>query len=81
MEFSSQEHWSGLPCPSPGDCPDPGIEPRSPAPQADSSLTESPGNQTPMKTIKYELYVKILKMANDVQIYFSRKSVPLPWYI
>ena len=28
--FSSQEYWSGLPFPSPGDLPDPGIEPRSP---------------------------------------------------
>ena len=31
MEFSRQEHWSGLPFPSPGDIPDPGIEPGSPA--------------------------------------------------
>ena len=30
MGFSRQEYWSGLPCPSPGDLPDPGIEPRSP---------------------------------------------------
>ena len=30
-EFSRQEYWSGLPFPSPGDLPDPGIEPRSPA--------------------------------------------------
>ena len=30
MEFSRQEHWSGFPCPPPGDLPDPGIEPRSP---------------------------------------------------
>ena len=29
MGFSRQEHWSGLPCPSPGDLPDPGIEPTS----------------------------------------------------
>ena len=29
MGFSRQEHWSGLPCPSPGDLPDPGIEPES----------------------------------------------------
>ena len=34
MEFSSQEYWSGLPFPSPGDLPDPGIEPGSPALQA-----------------------------------------------
>ena len=31
MGFSRQEYWSGLPLPSPGDLPDPGIEPRSPA--------------------------------------------------
>ena len=30
QEFSRQEYWSGLPFPSPGDLPDPGIEPRSP---------------------------------------------------
>ena len=36
VEFSRQEHWSGLPFPSPGDLTDPGVEPRSPALQADS---------------------------------------------
>ena len=34
--FPRQECWSGLPCPPPGDLPDPGIEPASPASQADS---------------------------------------------
>ena len=43
MEFSGQEYWSGLSFPSPGDLPNPGIEPRSPALQADSLLTEPPG--------------------------------------
>ena len=43
MEFSRQEYWSGLPFPSPGDLPDPGIEPRSPALQADALLSEPPG--------------------------------------
>ena len=38
--FSRQEHWSVLPCSPPGDLPNPGIEPRSPALQADSLLTE-----------------------------------------
>ena len=36
MEFSRQEYWNGLPFPSPGDFPDPGIKPTSPAWQADS---------------------------------------------
>ena len=43
MGFSRQEHWSGLPCPPPGDLPDPGIEPGSAAFQADSLLSEPPG--------------------------------------
>ena len=42
MGFSKQEYWNGLPSPSPGDLPDPGIEPRSPALQADA-LTSEPG--------------------------------------
>ena len=36
MEIPRQEYWSGLPFPSPGDLPNPGIEPGSPALQADS---------------------------------------------
>ena len=42
-DFSRQEYWSGLPFPSPGDLPDPGIEPGSPALQADALPSESPG--------------------------------------
>ena len=44
MEFSSQEYWSGLPFPSPGDLPDPGIEPGSPALKTDALLCEPPGS-------------------------------------
>ena len=40
MGFSRQEYWSGLPSPSPGDLPDPGTEPGSPALQADSLQIE-----------------------------------------
>ena len=43
MEFSRQEYWSGSPCLSPEDLPNPGIEPRSPSLQADSLPAESPG--------------------------------------
>ena len=42
MGFSRQEHWSGLPFTSPGDLPDPGSEPWSPALQADSLPSELP---------------------------------------
>ena len=43
MGFSRQEYWSGLPFPSPGDLPDPGIEPGSVALQADALTSEPPG--------------------------------------
>ena len=43
MGFSRQEYWSGLPFPSPGDLPNPGIEPGSPALQADALPSEPPG--------------------------------------
>ena len=43
MGFSRQEYWRGLPFPSPGDLPNPGIEPGSPALQADSLASEPPG--------------------------------------
>ena len=43
MELSRQEYWSGLPFPSLGDLPKPGIEPRSPTLQAGSLPSELPG--------------------------------------
>ena len=43
MGFSRQEYWSGLPFPSSGDFPDPGIELRSPALEADALTSEPPG--------------------------------------
>ena len=43
MEFSRQEYWSGLPFLPPGDLPDPGIKPGSPALQADTLPSERPG--------------------------------------
>ena len=43
MGFSRQEYWSGLPFPSAGDLPDPGIEPGSPEFQADALTSEPPG--------------------------------------
>ena len=43
MGFSRQDYWSGLSFPPPGDLPNPGIEPGSPAFQEDSLLSELPG--------------------------------------
>ena len=51
MGFSRQEYWSGLPFPSPGDLPDPGIGPTSPALQADSLPPESPGKPYTLLTL------------------------------
>ena len=51
MEFSSQEYWSGLPFPSLGDLPNPGIEPVSPAFQADTLPSEPPGNPQCLKRV------------------------------
>ena len=45
MGISRQEYWSGMPCPSPGDLPDPGIETGSPSLQADSLPSEPPGKK------------------------------------
>ena len=44
MGFSRQEYWSGFLVPSPGNLPDPGIKPGSPALQADSLPSEPPGS-------------------------------------
>ena len=46
MGFSRQEYWRGLPFPSLGDLPHPGIEPRSPALKADALPSEPPGKST-----------------------------------
>ena len=53
--FSRQEYWSGLPCPPPGDLPNPGIEPRSPALRADALPSEPPGKPLVKWLIHYQL--------------------------
>ena len=60
MGFSRQEYWSGLPFPSPGDLPDPGMEPRSPILQAEALTSEPPGNRKDykkQKNIQIEIWV------------------------
>ena len=72
MEFSRQEYWSGLPCPSPGDLPNPGREPRSPALKADSFPSEPPGKITideMMLNFKHNKHV----IKTTVRYYFSAK--------
>ena len=53
MAYSRQEYWSRLSFPSPGDLPYPGIEPRSPALQADALTSEPPGKRNTKECSKY----------------------------
>ena len=68
MGFSKQDYWSGLPFPSPGDLPNPGIEPRSPALQAYALTSEPPGKPRKMKMLEQIYHLrsphlpKLLKM-------------------
>ena len=57
MEFSRQEQWAGLPFPSPGDLPNPGIKPGFPVLQADSLPSEPPG--------KPQLSTKFLQLLSN----------------
>ena len=67
MGFSSQEYCSGLPFPSPGDFPDPGIEPRSPALWADALTSEPPGKHKELvqQQKSKQLISKTRKYTND----------------
>ena len=79
LGFSRQEYWSGLPFPSPGNLPDPGIQPESAALQADSLPSEPPGK--PVKLDHLYLngvwYLKIVAWPGGnldyvtVKIYFN----------
>ena len=70
MRFSRQGYWSRLPFPSPGDLPNPGIEPRSPTLQADSLLTELQG--LVKKIIKYVLLDVESRKKNETKLYICR---------
>ena len=52
MGFSRQEYWSGLPFPSPGDLPNPGIEPGSPTLEADALTSEPPGKRNKQSSLE-----------------------------
>ena len=60
MGFSRQEYWSGLPFLSPGDLPDPGIERRFPALEADALTSQPPG--------KPDDYVSMEEISNDPMV-------------
>ena len=60
MGFSRQEYWSGFPFSSPGDLPDPGIKPGSPALQADALPSEPPGKSSGRRGLKQKPRVHVL---------------------
>ena len=78
MGFSRQEYWSGLPCPPPGDLPNPGIKPRPPTLQVDSLLSEPPGK--PIDGLQH-IYFNIIKAIYDKPtaniILHHQKLIPL----
>ena len=69
MGFPGQEYWSGLPFPSPGDLPDPGIKPASPALQAEALLSEIPGK--PLTYLNTRVKEKPMKSTTVVLIFPS----------
>ena len=56
MEFPRPEYWSGWPFTSPGDLPNPGMEPRSPALRADSLSAESQGKPLLRAKVRFNLH-------------------------
>ena len=73
MGFSRQEYWSGLPFPSAGDLPNPGIEPGSPALQADALSSEPPGNLIVSKRIRNVVLGCNLKNDRMISVCFQGK--------
>ena len=74
MGFSRQEYWSGLPCPPPGDLPNPGIKstvPAAPALQADSLLL---GSQPPGKPKNY-LFINRFSIVNSTLYLYSVEKI------
>ena len=80
MGFSRQEYWSGLPFPSPGDLPDPGIKPRSPELPADSLPTEPPRKL--MLEVESHVFLHLLTWVNrTTRTLWSKKTWEshMPW--
>ena len=79
MRFYRQESWSELPCPPTGDLPNPGIKPRSPALQADSLLSESPGK--PYIYTQINASIHMLHVYIDIQADLYMLLNPVCLYI
>ena len=78
MGFSRQEYWSGLSFPSPGDLPDPGMEPRSPALQTDTLLSEPLGKPLLHIKLRIKTSLQIIFIFHDTCIFsknINRNSI------
>ena len=76
MEFSKLEYWSGEPFPSPGDLPNPGIEPTSPTLRADSLPAEPQGK--PLKVLTNVLIGDVVKIRRTQSLLCERHSLVGP---
>ena len=74
LGFSRQEYWSGLPFPSPGDLPNPGIEPGSPTLRADTLPSEPPGKLNPKE--QHSPGINMLLLSRSV---FARGGKEYGW--
>ena len=79
MEFSRQEYWSGLPFPSPGDLPNPGIEPGSSALQADALLSEPSGKKSNDK--EYSNYHTVALISHTSKVMLKILQARLQQYV
>ena len=75
-EFSRQEYWSGLPCPPPGDLPNPGIKPSSPTLEADSLLAEPQGKPNTRLPHIFSLYLNLLHHSLPLNQSFTSQLSP-----
>ena len=75
MGFPRQEHWSGLPFPSPGDLPNPGVKPASPALTGEFFTTEPPGKPCFFSYYIYNPQIRILQEKN-----FDNRIIPKYWH-
>ena len=73
MGLSRPQDWGGLPFPSPGDPPNPGVAPRSPALQADSLPSESPGEAIKFSTTQFFTWFPEVKFS----LSRTKKKMPM----
>ena len=78
MGFSRQEYWSGLPFPSPGDLPNPGIEPGSPALQTDTLLSKPPGKPSNPADVGNLIFGSYAFSKSSLNIWFTVHVLLMP---